>query len=71
LFKQFSFLLFLNVAKDLELLGKCFTSFNEFQIFGVAWLSALNENLVHTACDTKERRRKKEVEKEHSGGTGL
>jgi len=36
----------LNVAKDLGLMGKSSTSFSEFQVFGAAWLNALDENLV-------------------------
>jgi len=43
-----------------------FTSFSEFQIFGAAWLNALDENLVGAVQDflcLKEEKR--------SGWTGL
>jgi len=53
LFKQFSFSFLLNVANDSGLMGKSFTSFSEFQIFGVAWQNAINENLVCAARDSR------------------
>jgi len=54
-----------NVDKDSELIGKTFTNFSEFQIFGAAWLNALDENLVRAARDSKR------LKKEPSGRTGL
>jgi len=50
-FKQFSFF---NFAKHSGLMGKSFTSFSEFQIFGAAWLNALDENFVHAARDSQK-----------------
>jgi len=51
----------LNIAKDSALMGKSFTSFGEFQIFGAAWLNALDENLVHAALDSKRLRDEERV----------
>jgi len=56
----------LNVAKELGLTGKSFTSFSEFQIFGAAWLNALDKNLV---CAAQDYRRLKNEER--TGQTGL
>jgi len=53
----FSFLL--NVAKDLGF-------FSEFQIFGAAWMNALDDNLVCAAHDSKRLK-----EEECSGWIGL
>jgi len=60
------FLAFLIVAKDSVLMGKSFTRFSEFQIFGAAWLNVLGENFVRAACDFERSK-----EEERSGRTGL
>jgi len=46
-------------AKESGLMGNAFT--NEFQIFGVAWLNAVDENLVRAARDSGS------LKKERSG----
>jgi len=50
----------------LGLIGKPLTSFSEFQIFGAAWLNALDENWIRAARDFNGLK-----EEERSGRTKL